>query len=215
MTLSVIGASFGRTGTMSLKIALEQLGIGRCYHMIEVFENPGHAELWHAAAEGKLPDWDDLFAGYSAAVDWPPCSFWGELLDHYPDAEVILTVRDPERWYQSVASTIYPVLMRPLETDGPGMGVQRKMALKLILEQSFHGRFEDREYMLALYERHNEEVKQAVSSKRLLVYEIAEGWAPLCRFLDRPIPDGPFPRVNSTDEFRGRFKLDNNNERRN
>ena len=143
-----------------------------------------------------------------------PCSFWGELLDHYPDAKVILTVRDPECWYQSVASTIYPVFMRPLETDDPAMAVQRKMALKLIFNNRFTGALKI-EYMLALYERYNEEVKQAVPSEGLLLYEIAEGWEPLCRFLDRAIPDGPFPRVNSTDEFRGRFKLDNNNERRN
>ena len=208
MTLSVIGAGFGRTGTMSLKIALEQLGIGRCYHMIEVFEHPGPAQLWYEAAEGKLPDWDALLAGYSAAVDWPRCSFWQELLAHHPDAKVILTVRDPERWYQSVASTIHPALISPLETDDPAMLLQRKMALKLIFGQSFQNRFEDREYMLALYERYNEEVKQAVPGERLLVYNVAEGWEPLCRFLDRPIPSEPFPRVNSTDEFRGRFMLD-------
>ena len=211
MTLSVIGASFGRTGTMSLKIALEQLGIGRCYHMIEVFEHPTHAELWYEAAEGKLPDWDALFHGYTAAVDWPPCSFWKELLAHYPDAKIILTVRDPERWYQSVASTIYPVLMRPLETNNPTMLAQRKMALKLIFEQSFDNRFEDRAFMLDLYERYNEDVKQSVPSERLLVYDVAEGWEPLCDFLGRPTPAEPFPRVNSTDEFRGRFQLDNEN----
>ena len=208
MTLSVIGASFGRTGTMSLKIALEQLGIGRCYHMIEVLENAGHAELWNAAAEGKLPDWDAVFAGYSAAVDWPPCSFWKQLTDFYPEAKVILTARDPERWYDSVASTIYPVLMRPLTTDNPRAVVQREMALKLIFDQTFNGRFEDREHTIGVYEDHNEEVRRTVPANRLLVYEVAEGWEPLCRFLDRPIPDEPFPRVNSTDEFRGRFNLD-------
>ncbi len=109
--------------------------------------------------QGKLPDWDDLFAGYSAAVDWPRCSFRGELLYRYPDAKVILTVRDPERWYKSVASTIFPVLMRPMEMDDPAMAVQRKMALKRIFDQTFNGRFEDRELTIGVYEDHHEEVR--------------------------------------------------------
>ena len=107
MTLDVIGAGFGRTGTMSLKVALEELGFGPCYHMSEVFAHPEHVELWRAAAQGKEVDWEQIFGGYRATVDWPACSFYGELMEKYPDAKVILTVRDPQRWYESAYNTIY------------------------------------------------------------------------------------------------------------
>ena len=114
MALAVIGAGFGRTGTLSLKVALEQLGLGRCYHMLEVFANPGHAAQWQAAADGKPVDWEALFAGYGAAVDWPACHFWRALAARYPEAKVLLTVREPGAWYKSVSDTIYQARL-----DGP------------------------------------------------------------------------------------------------
>ena len=107
MGLEVIGAGFGRTGTLSLKLALEQLGFAQCYHMFEVMNHPEHVPLWRAAHRGEPTDWEALFAGYRAAVDWPSCNFWREQLDTWPDAKVILTQRDPERWYTSVMNTIW------------------------------------------------------------------------------------------------------------
>jgi hypothetical protein len=208
MGLSLIGAGFGRTGTLSLKSALETLGLGRCYHMVDVMESPGHAEIWDAAADGQATDWDALFEGYGAAIDWPPCSFRQQLMDHYPDAKVLLTIRDADKWYDSVQNTIYQAMTRPLETDNPVIVAQRAMARKLILEMSFGGRFEDRAYIIDLFQRHNEAVQREVPAERLLVYDVTQGWQPLCKFLDKPIPDAPFPHVNSTEEFRGRFKLD-------
>jgi len=108
MAIKVIGAGFGRNGTLSLKQALETLGFGKCYHMAEVFQHPEHVPVWRAAAHGKSVDWDAVFDGYQASVDWPSCSFWQEQMARYPDAKVVLSERDPERWYESVMNTIYP-----------------------------------------------------------------------------------------------------------
>jgi len=207
MTLSVIGAGFGRTGTLSIKMALEQLGVGRCYHMVEVFDNPQHIALWRAAAEGRPVDWDALFAGYGAAVDWPACHFWRQLTDCFPDAKVLLTVRDAERWYQSAHDTIYQAMIGSLPIDDPVARSQREMAAKIVLEDTFGGRFEDRAHAIAVYERHNAEVRRAVPPERLLVYELGQGWEPLCRFLGKPVPAEPFPKVNSRDDFRAALGL--------
>ncbi len=205
MSISVIGAGFGRTGTLSLKMALEMLGLGPCYHMTEVFAHPEHAAVWQAAADGKPVDWDELLAGYNAIVDWPGCYFWKELAERYPEAKIVLSVRDAERWYKSVSDTIYPAITRPLsEGDPRGLG-QRDMATNIILERTFGGRFEDRAHAIAVYERHNAEVQQTILPERLLVFRATDGWEPLCDFLGCPLPEQPFPSVNSTDEFKARF----------
>jgi Sulfotransferase domain len=208
MALQIIGAGFGRTGTLAAKLALEKLGIGRCYHMMEVFGRPEHVALWHDAAHGKRVDWDALFAGFDATVDWPACSFWRELSEHYPDAKVLLTVRDAERWYESVHNTIYQAMTHAIpEGAPPHARMHRDMVLKLVLDSTFGGRFEDRAHAIAVFERHNEAVRRAIAPERLLVYEVAEGWEPLCRFVGRPVPDEPFPRINTTEEFRNAFML--------
>ncbi len=208
MALSVIGAGFGRTGTMSLQAALEQLGLKRCYHMREVKENPDHAAVWQAAAEGEAVDWKALFHGYQAAVDWPTCYFWRPLADLYPDAKIILTTRDPERWYDSVTNTIYLAMTGAIPETDPAALARRRMARNVILKRTFDGRFEDRAHAIAVYERHQAEVRAAIPDERLLVYEVRDGWAPLCNFLGRPVPDSPFPNVNSTTEFRVSSGLD-------
>jgi hypothetical protein len=206
VALTVVGAGFGRTGTLSLKLALEQLGLGRCYHMLEVFQSPGHTAQWQAAADGKRVDWDALFAGYGAAVDWPACHFWRALAAHYPEAKVLLTVREPGSWYKSVSDTIYQAMVRPLPAEAPPeVRAQLAMARKIVVEQTFGGRFEDRAHALAVYERHNEAVRREIPRERLLVYQVAEGWEPLCRFLGRPVPAAPFPRTNTTEDFLARF----------
>jgi hypothetical protein len=202
MTLALIGAGFGRTGTASLKIALEKLGLGRCYHMIEVFGNPAHAPLWHAAASDPRIAWDGPLAGYSATVDWPGCFFWRELADRYPDAKVLLSVREPGSWHRSVMDTIYHPLIDPPAVMPPGWSA---MVRDLILDRTFDGRLDDRDHAIAVYQHHNEAVKQAIAPQRLLVYEASQGWEPLCRFLDKPLPAEPFPRVNTTDEWRARM----------
>ncbi len=208
MALSVLGVGFGRTGTLSLKIALEKLGIGPCYHMMEVFRNPAHVELWDAAADGESIDWDGLFTGYAAAVDWPACYFWRELAECYPDAKVLLTVRDAERWYQSVHDTIYQELTRTIIEDDPLLQARRAMGRKVVLERTFGDRFADRAHALEVFRKHSEQVQAAIPAERLLVYEVSEGWEPLCHFLGLPAPDEAFPRVNTTDSFRRRLGLD-------
>lgn len=206
MALSVFGAGFGRTGTMSLKLALEGLGAGPCYHMLEVRQNPGHAQLWLDAVEGRPVSWDDLFAGYPASCDWPQCHFWRELSLHYPDARVILTVRDPERWYTSITRTIFPSQEEQPDASDPEALVRRTMTRKLILEQAFGGRWQDKAHVMGVYQRHVETVQRELPADRLLVYDVAQGWQPLCSFLRLPVPDMPFPNVNSTAEFNARWR---------
>ncbi len=202
MALSVIGAGFGRTGTLSLRIALDRLGLGLCYHMLEVFEHPEHIDAWERAAGGDPADWDGLFRGYRSAVDWPVCAFYRELAERYPEAKVILTLRDPGRWYRSAAETIFPVMTGSPAGDDPVALAQARMAREVIAERTFGGRVDDRAHAIAVYERHAEEVRRTVPPGRLLVYEVAEGWGPLCRFLGQPEPAEPFPRANTTEDFR-------------
>lgn len=214
--MRVIGAGFGRTGTMSLKVALEDLGFGPCYHMTEVFEHPEHAESWDAARRGAAVDWDGFLGKYDATVDWPACTFYEELMEKYPDAKVLLSVRDSERWYESTRNTIYelgklsassPLSRATFRLVGlfvPAIGKIGRMNNKLIWADTFDGRFEDRDHAKAIFERHNAEVRSKVPPEKLLVYEVKEGWGPLCDFLDVEIPDKPFPRLNDTAEMRRR-----------
>lgn len=202
MTLSIIGAGFGRTGTLSLKMALDQLGSGPCYHMTELFRHPEHADLWNSAADDPaVADWETIFDGYPAVVDWPGSYFWRTLADRYPQAKVLLTVRPAEKWYESVMNTIYHRMVGEPKPDIPIVRAQMAMAKKIVLDHTFDGRIEDRAHAIAVYEKHNAEVQAAVDPERLLVYQAAEGWAPLCEFLGVDAPDEPFPRVNTTEDF--------------
>jgi hypothetical protein len=205
MALRVIGAGFGRTGTLSLKSALERLGFGPCYHMTELIEHPEHADFWERAAAGDEVDWDQILRGYRAAVDWPTCNFYRPLAEHYPEAKVILTVRDPERWYTSAQTTIFPRITRPIAKDKAVLRSRARMQRKVVIEQAFEGDITDRDHVLAVFRRHVEQVQRTIPPARLLVYDVADAWAPLCGFLERPVPDEPFPHVNSSDEFRQRF----------
>lgn len=197
--MEVIGAGFGRTGTLSLKVALERLGYSPCYHMVELFEHADHVERWEAAVRGEEPvDWDQMFAGYRATVDWPGAAFYEELTERYPEAKVVLTVRDPERWYESARNTIFNL-------RGAEIPRAPRMAMELASQRGFDGDIEDRGRMIEAFERWNEEVKRSVPAERLLVYEVKEGWGPLCDFLGVEAPeDEPFPHLNDSDSFRSR-----------
>lgn len=206
MTLKVIGAGMGRTGTMSLKLALEQLGFGPCFHMAEFFRNDDPDTLmskWSKVAFGPgAPDWDDVFDGYPATVDFPAAVYWKDLSQHYPKAKVILTERDPERWFDSTQKTIFrPNPDEPLEERTDPWAL---MVLKIIGDDTFGGNTRDRDHCIAVFERHNAAVKAALPPERLLVYEVKQGWEPLCAFLGVPVPDTPFPSENSTDAFKAR-----------
>ena len=197
MTLQVIGAGFGRTGTLSLKLALERLGFGPCYHMVEVFRNPDAVEWWNAAADGR-PDWARIFTGYRACVDWPAATFYAALAETYPQAKVILTTRDPEDWFRSTQATIFP-RETPPDTDAPFDQMFRKVIGRL-----FDQRMREHDHVIDVFNRHNAEVKQRIPPARLLEYNVAEGWTPLCEFLGVPVPDEPMPRTNTTEEFQKR-----------
>lgn len=199
MTLKVIGAGFGRTGTMSLKLALEQLGFGPCYHMVEVFKNPQAPQWWVDAADGN-PDWEKIFAGYNSTVDWPNATYYAELAEAYPDAKVILTERDPEAWFASTQATIFDSEM-PADSPSPFIQMFRK-----VIGALFDHRMRDHDHVIEVFQRHNAEVRARIPAERLLVYEVAQGWAPLCGFLGVAVPDAPMPKVNSTEEFRAMRK---------
>jgi len=204
MALQVIGAGLGRTGTMTLKTALELLGFSPCHHMYEVILHPQQADFWERAARGEPIDWEDVFANYRASCDWPSCSFYKELAERYPSAKVILTLRDPKAWYKSVCNTIMPAMKGPLfAPDGTRVGPPGDFAPLLIGQKTFRGRF-DETHMIDVFERHNAEVERTIPPERLMVFEAAQGWEPLCKFLDVPIPATPFPRTNTTEEFQKR-----------
>lgn len=201
MNIKVIGAGLGRTGTMSLKGALEQLGFGPCYHMIEVIENPKYIDVWYDAAHGKPLDYS-VFDGFQSVVDWPAVAYWRELIDHYPDAKVILTTRSGESWYKSVTETIFGRMTMPLPADTPQERRRhRAMTQKTVLENTFRGRFLDKDYAIGVYEKHNADVRATVAPSRLLDYQLKDGWEPLCRFLGVPVPAEPMPHLNDTASF--------------
>lgn len=194
MALKVIGTGMGRTGTASLKVALESLGIGNCYHMTEVLKNPERTVDWIKAAEGNA-DWEKVFNGYSATVDNPGCNFWKELSDYYPEAKIILTIRDAEEWFDSTNETIHSAeFARFIENSPFGEMVQKTVW------DVMENRMQDKEYMIEFFENRSSEIVNTIAPERLLVYRVSEGWRSLCEFLDVPIPDMEFPRINTRDE---------------
>jgi hypothetical protein len=213
--MKVIGVGVGRTGTLSLKAALERLGFGPCFHMRNVLDHRERLPLWEAAAAGSTVDWEAVFAGYESSVDWPGAAFWRELTAHYPDAKVILTVRDPERWYDSVRDTIYQLFgggtESPLADEAlrriPGIATMHAFNRKLVWDGPFlEGRFDDRDWATRAFLRHNAAVREEIPAERLLVFEVSEGWGPLCDFLGADLPDEEFPRLNDPAAFWGRVR---------
>ena len=207
--LQVIGIGYPRTGTMSLKHALESLALGPCYHMIEVFQHPEHVDFWLAALgnPGNSAVWSDVFEGFQSTADAPACHFWKSLADYYPDAKFILTVRDADSWYESFQTTVYQAMTHPERSPDVAHRSVQDMARHLILETMFENRFKDRAFAIQRFQEHNNAVTAAFDSSRLLVFDVAEGWAPLCKFLNVPVPDAPFPQSNTRQEFQQRFAV--------
>lgn len=225
MALRVIGAGVGRTGTNSLKLALERLTGAPCYHMVEVFRHPEHVPAWRASFEGREPDWNALFSGYAATVDWPAAGRWRSLAAAWPDAPILLSTRaDAEQWWRSANATVFEVFRR----DQFGKSLRRSLRIWLkqalsraeaspaedwsrmgaAMMRDFSPRGLDRDAAIAAYERHNAAVRAEVPRSRLVEWQPGDGWEPLCRALDVPIPDEPFPHVNTTSEFRARAGWD-------
>jgi Sulfotransferase domain len=202
--LQVIGVGLHRTGSMSVKAALERVGYGPCYHGMEALRRCRDGDHWLAAFEaGGAYDWSRIFAGYRATMDWPTVAFWEQLAAAYPDAKILLTERDPESWWQSHQEMFRRGLAynesltddqrQWAETSGWG---SMQAALGRAAAGTFEGRIFDKEHCLRVFELHNERVKRTVPAERLLVYRVQEGWEPLCRFLGVDVPDEPFPHVN-------------------
>ena len=210
--MKVIGAGFGRTGTMSQKAALEQLGFGPSFHMIDIARRPELLPGWQAAADGEDVDWEALLEGWESTVDWPACTFWQEIWAAFPDAKVLLSVRDPDAWYASCTKSIHASAQAAARGELEGGSVEvspeaMKMINGLIWDGTFKGRFDDKDFAISVYQAHNEHVRATVPADRLLVYEVQEGWGPLCEFLDVPAPDGPMPHLNDASSFRAMVGL--------
>ncbi len=205
MTMKLIGAGFGRTGTLSLKLALEQLGFTKCYHMMEVHQNEGHRAQWVRAARGEPVDWVKLFEGYQASCDWPSCNFWREQLACWPQAKVILTQRDPERWYESIMNTIWPITLENAASEDELVHEGADMVFEVVWDRIFGRRMEDRDHVISRYLEHNQLVRDSVPADRLLEFDPVQGWEPLCEFAGCEVPDTPYPSVNSTAQFHERW----------
>jgi hypothetical protein len=198
--MKLIGAGFGRSGTMSLKAALEQIGYGPCYHMKITMFRYLHMRFFMRAWEKRKVNWKKFYRGYNSVVDWPSCSFYKDLMAEFPDARVILNVRDPESWYDSMKETIYAIVPRfPFWFPR----AIKRIHSEIIWSGDLKGVFEDREKCLEVYRQHIEDVKRTVPAERLFVYNVREGWKPLCEFLDVPVPEGKlFPHINDRKSFR-------------
>jgi hypothetical protein len=201
MGLLVIGSGFGRTGTMSLKRALEQLGFGPCHHMEEILAHPEQVRHWQAFVAGRAVNWDEVFAGYRSQVDWPGAHAWQELAAAYPQAKVVHTVRPEEQWWKSFSATIAALLASSHQMTPPAHIRPIMQMAAEIVRQTLGASLTDREAALAAYRRRTEQVRAAIPPERLLVFDVAEGWDPLCRFLDVSAPMTPFPHLNSTEEW--------------
>jgi hypothetical protein len=204
MAISVIGPAFGRMGTMSLKTALERLGFGPCYHMFEVYA-AGHEGAWTGVISGGAADWEAMFGGYGAVVDWPSCTYWKQIWAQYPDARIVLARRDADAWFSSMEQTIFPALRA--RSDDESRNRWRVQTRKLIFEQTFGDELTRAHCIEVLY-AHEADVIASVPREQLLVYEVGDGWDPLCAFLSVPIPAEPFPHSNTTAEFRVKTGLD-------
>jgi hypothetical protein len=199
--LRVVGAGLPRTATRSLKDALEQLLGGRCYHMAEVFQHLEDVPAWGAATRGDSVDWSTFPPDCVAAVDWPASVFWRELADAHPDAVIVLSTRESAaKWWESADETIFPVLREPVE---PKHDEWKQMVLELLVRE-IGADWDDAARAQAFYELHNEQVRREAPADRLLEWRATDGWEPLCQALGVPVPDGPFPRVNTREEWRAR-----------
>ncbi|MHB2000371.1 MAG: sulfotransferase [Solirubrobacteraceae bacterium] len=213
--MQVIGAGFGRTGTMSLKVALEELGAGPCLHSLEwafdaersprALAAAGAPSHWQRLADGEEIDWRGALAGWGSVLDWVGARFYREMLDAWPQAKVILSVRDPDEWYESCSESLHAT--RELGASASASSRRVLDAVEdAIWRDVFGGRFRERAHAIAVFERHREEVIASVPGERLLIYDIRDGWDPLCRFLDVEIPQTPFPHLNSRAAFWTRLR---------
>jgi hypothetical protein len=202
MQIEVVGAGVGRTGTHSLKLALEQLLGAPCHHMVEILNDPSQIPAWTDAIEGRPVDWSAMLSRYGAIVDWPGGAFWRELSAAFPEALILLSVRDPESWYRSACNTIFLTFDQVPPELAPWMEEVRSL-----LRERFSDRFDDPTAMMDAFVRHNDAVRAEAPAGRLLEWAPGDGWEPICERLGLPVPTEPFPVTNTTDEFRDMLGL--------
>lgn len=203
MSLKIIGAGLGRTATTSLRVALGELLNKPCYHMSEVFEQPEHIDIWNNAILGNMPDWQQFYRNYSATVDWPSAAFWKELLNEYPDALVLLSVRDSNEWWDSASQTIFNV------ENIPNSDKEKKSMIQNMFNFKFTPEYKEREKAIAAFEQHNQNVIDSVPSEKLLIWDISQGWEPICNALNIAVPNIPFPKVNTRQQWQERMNNKN------
>lgn len=201
MPLEIIGPGFGRTGTNSLKLALEQLGFGPCHHMFEVVENPKLLPDWQAAGGGQEMDWHKVFRSYRSQVDWPGARYWRELIAAFPKAKVVLSVREPNGWYDSIEATLRPFVEARGKHPDAHLNAIAELSHVSLVQPTFGDRFSDRDQAIGVFNQHIADVKSTVPADNLLVFDVREGWAPLCAFLGVDTPGTGFPKTNSSKEF--------------
>jgi len=199
MTVRIVGAGLGRTGTHSLKVAFEQLLGGTSHHMVEVFAHPDETPVWQAAAEGRMPDWQEFLSGYTATCDWPAAAFWPEIAAAFPDAPILLSVRDPEAWWTSASNTIFFPLRDSLAKE-PGEDPWADM-IRALFGARFCSDIDDADAMKREFIAWNERARAEADPDRLVVWRASDGWGPICAALGVPVPDEPFPVTNTTAEF--------------
>ncbi len=210
MAIKVIGAGFGRTGTLSLKNALEQLGFGKSHHMEEVIKSRAQVDYWSEIAQGQPVDWPKVFEGFQSTTDFPACSYYRELAAEYPDAKIVLSVRDEDSWYRSVEQTILPVsesIPKWLVAVLPRARIMNKAIQRIVWQNTFDGRARDPEHAKAVFRDHNQTVIDSFPKERVLVFQAKDGWEPLCAFLEVDVPAEPYPHLNDTAEMLRRVKF--------
>ncbi|MFJ4691889.1 sulfotransferase family protein [Streptomyces sp. NPDC088766] len=208
--LKLINAGLGRTGTTSLQEALEQLGYGPCYHMFDIVGDEKRLEQWERIiCDGLQPDWDAVFDGYTSAVDGPPSFYYDQITKAFPDAKVVLTVRDADSWYESTYNTLYQFVLKNKDNPPPQGSRQARvyrMTSVMTWDGLFEGRFADKDRAIEVYHRRNQEIIDAVPADNLLVYDVKQGWEPLCAFLGADVPAAAFPHANTTANMRERMQ---------
>jgi len=203
MALKVVGAGLGRTGTNSLKLALEKLLDGPCYHMYEAARRDPDTPVWERAVRGEAVEWTTFLEDYVASVDWPACAFWEQIQAANPQSFVLLSTRESAHaWWESMQHTIIPRLHQAA-VDEPETTRRREM-MKALMRERFTADWTEREPAIAAYDRHGAQVRRTVARERLIDWRTGDGWEPICAALALPVPDEPFPHVNTAAEFRSR-----------